>query len=59
MIREGFVRHNNLNWIEKLKPSFQSSRIELPIQNYQQLQVLQDRFYFQQGRKISVYRLKM
>ena len=47
------------NWIEKLMPSFQSSRIELPTQNYQQLQVLQDRFYFQQGRKISVYRLKM
>ena len=47
------------NWIEKLKPSFQASRIELPIQNYQQLQVLQDRFYFQQGQKISVYRLKM
>jgi hypothetical protein len=47
------------NWIEKIKPSFQSSRIELPIQNYQQLQVLQDRFYFQQGQKISVYRLKM
>jgi hypothetical protein len=47
------------NWIEKLKPSFHSNRIELPIQNYQQLQVLQDRFYFQQGRKISVYRLKM
>jgi hypothetical protein len=47
------------NWIEKLKPSFYSNRIELPIQNYQQLQVLQDRFYFQQGRKISVYRLKM
>jgi hypothetical protein len=47
------------NWIEKLKPSIHSSRIELPTQNYQQLQVLQDRFYFQQGRKISVYRLKM
>lgn len=47
------------NLIEKIKPSFQSSRIELPIQNYQQLQVLQDRFYFQQGQKISVYRLKM
>ena len=47
------------NWIEKLKPSFQASRIELPFQNYQQLQVLQDRFYFQQGQKISVYRLKM
>ena len=47
------------NWIEKIKPSFQSSRIELPIQNYQQLQVLQDRFYFQQGQKISVYQLKM
>ena len=47
------------NWIEKIMPSFQSSRIELPIQNYQQLQVLQDRFYFQQGQKISVYRLKM
>lgn len=47
------------NWIEKLMPSFQASRIELPIQNCQQLQVLQDRFYFQQGQKISVYRLKM
>jgi hypothetical protein len=47
------------NWIEKLKPSIHSSRIDLPTQNYQQLQVLQDRFYFQQGRKISVYRLKM
>ena len=45
------------NWIEKIKPSFQSSRIELPIQNYQQLQVLQDRFYFQQGEKIKVFRL--
>jgi Cdc6-like AAA superfamily ATPase len=47
------------NWIEKLKPSIHSSRIVMPTQNYQQLQVLQDRFYFQQGRKISVYRLKM
>lgn len=47
------------NWIEKLQPSFHSSRIELPIQNYQQLQVLQDQFYFQQGQKIKVFRLKM
>jgi hypothetical protein len=49
----------NQNWIEKLKPSIHSSRIELPIQNYQQLQVLQDQFYFQQGQKIKVFRLKM
>lgn len=47
------------NRIEKLGPSFQSSPIELPITNYQELQVLQDRFYFQQGQKISVYRLKL
>ena len=47
------------NWIEKLQPSFHSSRIELPIQNYQELQVLQDLFYFQQGQKIKVFRLKM
>ena len=47
------------NWIEKLKPSIHSSRNYLPTQNYEQLRVLQDRFYFQQGRKISVYRLKM
>lgn len=49
----------NQNWIEKLKPSIHSSRIELPIQNYQQLQILQDQFYFQQGQKIKVFRLKM
>jgi hypothetical protein len=47
------------NQIEKLGPSIRSSPIELPIANYQQLQILQDRFYFQQGQKISVYRLKM
>jgi hypothetical protein len=45
------------NYIEKLKPSIHSSRIELPTSNYQQLQVLQDRFYFQQGAKIKVFRL--
>jgi hypothetical protein len=45
------------NWIEKLMPSIHSSRIILPIPNYQQLQVLQDRFYFQQGAKIKVFRL--
>ncbi|MEY3682917.1 MAG: hypothetical protein RLZZ289_1452 [Bacteroidota bacterium] len=47
------------NRIEKLGPSIQSSPIELPATNYQELQVLQDRFYFQQGQKISVYRLKL
>jgi len=47
------------NQIEKLDPNLQSSPIELPIQNYQELQVLQDQFYFQQGQKIKVYRLKM
>ena len=47
------------NQIEKLGPSFHSAPIELPTQNYQQLQVLQDRFYFQQGAQIKVYRLKM
>lgn len=45
------------NWIEKLKPSIHSNRIELPITNHRELQVLQDRFYFQQGVKIKVYRL--
>jgi hypothetical protein len=45
------------NYIEKLKPSIHSGRIELPIPNYQQLQVLEDRFYFQQGAKIKVFRL--
>jgi len=45
------------NWIEKLGPSIHSSRIELPITNYRQLQILQDRFYFQQGAKIKVFRL--
>jgi hypothetical protein len=34
-----------------------SSHIELPDQSYQQLQILQDRFYFQQGAKIKVFRL--
>ena len=47
------------NRIEKLGPSIHSSPIELPTTNYQELQVLQDRFYFQQGQKISVYRLKL
>ena len=47
------------NYIEKLKPSVHSGRIELPTSNYQQLQVLQDLFYFQQGQKIKVFRLKM
>jgi hypothetical protein len=47
------------NRIEKLSPSLHSSPIELPTTNYQELQVLQDRFYFQQGQKISVYRLKL
>ncbi len=47
------------NRIEKLGPSIRSSPIELPTTNYQELQVLQDRFYFQQGQKISVYRLKL
>jgi hypothetical protein len=45
------------NYIEKLKPSIHSGRIELPIPTYQQLQVLEDRFYFQQGAKIKVFRL--
>lgn len=45
--------------IKKLGPGIQSGPIELPIQNYQQLEVLRDRFYFQQGLKISIYRLKM
>ncbi len=45
------------NYIEKLKPSIHSGRIELPIPTYQQLQVLEDRFYFQQGAKIEVFRL--
>lgn len=47
------------NYIEKLKPSIHSGRIELPTPSYQQLQVLQDLFYFQQGQKIKVFRLKM
>lgn len=47
------------NYIEKLKPSIHSDRIELPLQSYQQLQVLQDRFYFQQGSKIKVFRLNL
>ncbi len=47
------------NKIEKLGPGIKSSQTELPTQNYQHLQVLQDRFYFQQGQKISIYRLKM
>ena len=47
------------NQIEKLGPGIKSSQTELPTQNYQHLQVLQDRFYFQQGQKISIYRLKM
>ena len=47
------------NQIEKLSPSALSRPIVLPTPNYQQLQVLQDRFYFQKGQKISVYRLKM
>jgi len=47
------------NRIEKLSPSIHSSPIELPATNYQELQVLRDRFYFQQGQKISVYRLKL
>ena len=47
------------NYIEKLKPSVHSGRIKLPTSNYQQLQVLQDLFYFQQGQKIKVFRLKM
>jgi hypothetical protein len=45
------------NYIEKLKPSIHSDRIELPLQSYQRLQVLEDRFYFQQGEKIKVFRL--
>lgn len=47
------------NYIEKLKPNIHSGRIELPTPSYQQLQVLQDLFYFQQGQKIKVFRLKM
>jgi hypothetical protein len=47
------------NRIEQLGPNIHATPIELPVQNYQQLQVLQDQFYFQQGLKIRVFRLKM
>lgn len=49
--------HNNQ--IQKLNQNTTANAIELPLVGYNQLQVLQDRFYFQQGQKISVYRLKM
>ena len=49
----------NEQQIAKLMPLPNERPIELPLSDYEQLQVLQDRFYFQQGKKIKVYRLKM
>jgi hypothetical protein len=43
--------------MQQLDSTGVSSHIELPDQSYQQLQILQDRFYFQQGAKIKVFRL--
>jgi hypothetical protein len=43
--------------LQQLDSTSVSSHIELPDQSYQQLQILQDRFYFQQGAKIKVFRL--
>lgn len=57
-----FAYQNNI-WIqeqkqiEKLAPNLHSNPIDLPLQSFQQMQVLQDRFYFQQGQKIKVFRL--
>ena len=45
------------NSMQQLDSTGISSHIELPDQSYQQLQILQDRFYFQQGAKIKVFRL--
>lgn len=43
--------------IKQFGPSSPSKPIELPVFSYKQLQVLQDRFYFQQGQKIKVFHL--
>ncbi len=45
--------------IRKLNGDQPTNPVVLPLEEYQQLKVLQDRFYFQIGQKIMVFRLKM
>lgn len=45
--------------IENLGPSLVSIHFDAPQPHFKQLQVLQDRFYFQEGQKIKVYRLNL
>lgn len=57
--------YQNELWIQKgvqlenLGPSLVAIHFDAPQPHFKQLQVLQDRFYFQEGQKIKVYRLNL
>ncbi|MFM7644174.1 MAG: hypothetical protein ACKO5N_05220 [Sphingomonadales bacterium] len=56
---ENAIWIQNAQQFERIGPGVNHGPFELPLMNFKQLQVLQDRFYFQQGKKIKVYRLKL
>lgn len=47
------------NQFENLDPSQATINFETPLARFNHIQVLQDRFYFQEGQKIKIYRLNL